>query len=48
MKTRNQIYQVFISEFGDSTISRLVFMSLSDEELAREFGLKVLRRGYFY
>lgn len=50
MVTRNQLYILFRDENNNLPLKdiNLVFMSLSDEQLASERGLRVLRKGYFY
>lgn len=51
MKTRNQLYQIFLKEHQDLmplSVINLIFKSFNDQELAKEFGLKILRKGYFY
>lgn len=48
--TRHQLYQYFLNECVDipQTLVQMIFKSMSDEDLAKQYGLTILRRGYFY
>jgi len=47
--TRNQIWGWFqIDHPHDLEIIEQIFKKMTDEDLARVYGLKVLRPGYFY
>ena len=44
MITRNEIYKWFKSEWGEM---QGLFLSMSDQDLAKHYGLRVIRKGYF-
>lgn len=50
--TRNQIYQWFLWENRESDLSetllQMIFKSISDEDIARDYGLIISRKGLFY
>lgn len=50
MVTRNQIFQWFRkeNEHMEEQILIAIFKSMTDEKLANMYGLKILRKGYFY
>jgi hypothetical protein len=47
---RNQLYNLFKIEFAELStgLQETIFKSMTDEELAEGYGMKVLRKGYFY
>ncbi len=49
MYNRNQLFEIFVKEFPGTSIAilRRVFIKMSDDELAKAMGFKVLRRGFF-
>jgi hypothetical protein len=47
--TRSQLFQLFKIESNLPVLmAELIFKSMTDAELAEGYGLKVLRKGYFY
>ena len=55
MKTRiinrNELYRQFVSEwknFQPIYLINMIFKSMSDEDIAKSYGLRVMRRGMFY
>lgn len=50
MITRNKLFKSFCSENDNQPYNTLmaVFKSTTDEQLAELYGLRILRKGYFY
>lgn len=50
--TRNQVYQWFLIQNKESglaeTFLQMIFKSVSDEAIAQDYGLTILRKGWFY
>ena len=48
MKTRHDLFKLFLSESQlHAHTAQAIFSSMTDEELAKIYGLKVIRRGYY-
>jgi hypothetical protein len=47
--TRSQLFQLFRQENELPVLmAQMIFKSMTDEDLAQGYGMKVLRKGYFY